>query len=116
MEKQFTKMQMWNFIPYLDRMELVKKYGIKSSAPREVANNVLVKDGIMEQDLELVPAEVLHEVSGIPAIKLAKSKKKKEVEDKIIKEAKKVTEQKDEGKVIAKDEVKDVKSTAKKPI
>ena len=76
MAKEFTKMQMWNFVSYAKRMELVKKYNITPSAPREVANNVLVQDGIMEQDLELVPLEVLHEVTGIPAVKKERAKRK----------------------------------------
>ncbi len=106
METKFTKMQMWNFIPYATRMELVKKHEIKASAPREVANNVLVKDGITEADLELVPIEVLHEVTGIPAVKEEKKRAK----------AKKVTETKDEKQPIKKDEAKSPKPSVKTSI
>lgn len=94
---------MWNFISYKKRMELTKKYEIKPSAPREVANNKLVKDGVLEQDLEMVPSEVLHEVSGIPAIKEEKAKKK---------EAKKLSEKKDEGKSEKKAKDKGSKSSS----
>lgn len=98
MQKEFTKMQMWNFVSYEKRMELVKEYSITPSAPREVANNVLVQDGIMEQDLELVPIEVLHEVTGIPAIKKERATRKKKEEVEVKKDEVKTDDKKVEDK------------------
>lgn len=71
------KIQLWNFVPYAKRMELISKHSIKSSYPREVANNKLVKDGIVEANLESVPYEVILEACNLPE-EAKKEMKKKE--------------------------------------
>lgn len=60
-----TKYQLWRFLSPEQKEELKKKYEIVPSGHKEVVNNKLVRDGVLEGDIEVIPYKLLGEMSGM---------------------------------------------------
>lgn len=90
---ELTKMNLWNLLTWEKRQVLIKERGIKALGQKEVRDNRVVNDGVMEADLnvliekegkqiEIISTEELLELLNLKAKKVIEVKEGKETDTK----------------------------------
>ena len=94
-KQKFTKFYLWRLLSSKQKEEFTEKYKIKASGKKDVRDNRLVRDGIMEGDVEGIPMKELLKASNVEE-RLKNTKKDKEEKDDDVKsqsEEKRIKEQ-----------------------